>query len=75
MALFTPCRGKHACVERGELCVSCGRSLDEIARTRRLIDDLSELALQMDYSNLDDFTAYVAGKIGKKVRYRREHPQ
>lgn len=72
---FTPCRGKQYCVEKGDQCLSCGRSLGEIARTRRLIDELAELALAMDYDNLDDFTAYVAAKVGKKVRYRRENPQ
>lgn len=75
MSLFTPCKGKHACVEKGDLCLSCGRSLHEITRTRRLIDELSELALEMDYSNLDEFADYIGSKISKKVRYRRDNPQ
>jgi len=72
---FTPCRGKQFCVEKGDVCISCGRSLDEIARTRRLIDELAELALSMEYGNLDEFTGYIASKVNKKVRYRRENPQ
>lgn len=75
MPSFTPCRGKQACVERGEHCITCGRSLDEIARTRRLIDELAELALDMNYDNADDFAAYVGAKLAKKIHYRRdEHP-
>lgn len=75
MPLFTPCRGKHACVEKDDRCVTCGRSLDEIARIRLLIDALSELALEMDYSNADEFAAYVGSKVSKKIRYRRDNPQ
>ena len=62
-------------MERGELCITCGRSLDEIARTRRLIDDLAELALRMGYDNVDEFAAYVATKVVKKIHYRRDNPQ
>lgn len=75
MPSFAPCRGKQACVERGERCITCGRSLDEIARTRMLIDDLAELALRMDYDNVDEFAAYVGAKLAKKIRYRRDNPQ
>ena len=75
MPLFTPCRGKQACVERGDRCITCGRSLHEIARTRQLIDDLAELAITQGYDNLDEFAVYVANKLGKKIRYRRDNPQ
>lgn len=73
MTKFTPCRGKQACVEKGEHCLTCGRSLDEIARTRQLIDELAELALAMDYANIDEFSTYIAAKLSKKVQYRREN--
>jgi hypothetical protein len=75
MPLFTPCQGKNACVEKGDICITCGRSLDEIARTRQLIDALSELALEMDYSNAEEFATYIGSKVQKKIRYRRENPQ
>lgn len=72
MSSFVPCRGKEACVERGDRCITCGRSLSEIARTRVLIDDLAELALKMDYSNVEEFAAYIGSKLAKKIHHRRE---
>lgn len=69
---FTPCRGKTACRDDGLICLTCGRSLAEVEATRRLIDALADLALQHGYGNVDEFAAYVAGKVGKKVRHRRE---
>lgn len=70
--LFIPCLGKTACRDDGERCLSCGRSLDEIMRTRQLLDELSTLVLEMDYSNTDEFAAYIARKLGKKVAHARE---
>ena len=71
MKAFTPCKGKTACRDDGENCLVCGRGLQEIEDTRRLIDALAELAIAHDYENLSEFTAYVADKVGKKVRHRR----
>jgi hypothetical protein len=72
MTLFTPCRGKTACRDNGEQCRVCGRSFAEIARTRELIDALAELACAQGYDNVEAFAAYVARKLEKKVRHRRE---
>jgi hypothetical protein len=52
--------------------VVCGRSFGEITRTRELIDALADLACAQGYDNVDEFTAYIASKVGKKVRHRRE---
>ena len=72
MTTFTPCRGKTACRDDGLVCLTCGRSLAEIEATRRLIDQLADLALRLDYGNVAEFTAYVATKVEKKVKHRRE---
>lgn len=72
MKPFTPCRGKTACRDDGSRCLTCGRSLQEIEVTRRLIDALAELAVQYEYENPAEFAAYVASKVEKKVRHRRE---
>jgi hypothetical protein len=72
MKTFTPCKGKIACRDDGENCMVCGRCLQEIVETRRLIDGLAELAMSQEYENLGEFTAYVAEKVEKKVRHRRE---
>lgn len=72
MSRFRPCAGKTACRDDSTTCLTCGRSLAAIGETRRLIDALTELALAQDYDNADEFAAYVAKKVEKKVRHRRE---
>jgi len=69
---FNPCKGKTACRDDGEKCLTCGRSLAEIEQTRILIDALAEFALTQGYDNVNQFAAYVADKLEKKVRYRIE---
>lgn len=72
MKTFTPCKGKTACRDDGETCLVCGRGLQEIEDTRHLIDALAELAITHEYENVSEFADYVAGKVEKKIRYRRE---
>jgi hypothetical protein len=72
MSAFTPCKGKTACRDDGEQCLVCGRSFAEIARTRELINDLADLACANGYDNVDEFAAYVARKLVKKVHHRCE---
>lgn len=72
MNSFTPCRGKTACRDDGNICLVCGRRLQEIEATRRLIDALADLAVQYQYDNADDFAAYVASKLAKKIRHRQQ---
>jgi phosphoribosyl-dephospho-CoA transferase len=72
MSLFTPCKGKTACRDDGRQCLVCGRSFEEIARTRELIDALANLACEEGYDNIDEFAEYVAHKLAKKIRHRRE---
>ena len=72
MPLFKPCAGKTACRDDNVTCLVCGRGLQAIEETRRLIDGLAELALAQGYDNVDEFAGYVAGKVVKKVQYRRE---
>jgi len=74
VALFKPCRGREACVDGTEGCRTCGRSFDEIARTARLVDELTTLVLDMEYENLDEFTTYLSRKLEKKVRARKTGP-
>lgn len=72
MSQFKPCAGKTACRDDNVNCLVCGRSLQAIEATRKLIDGLAELAMAEDYDNVDEFAAYVAAKVVKKVRHRRE---
>lgn len=71
MSVFVSCKGLTACRDDGTRCLTCGRSLDEIARTRALIDALAEFVCAQGYDNVEEFSAYVVGKVGKKVRARR----
>lgn len=72
MSTFNPCKGKTACRDDGEKCLTCGRSLAEIEQTRKLIDALAELALVQGYDNVNQFATYVADKLEKKIQHRRE---
>lgn len=72
MTTFRPCAGKTACRDDNITCLTCGRSLAAIVETRRLIDALAEFALAEGYENVEEFAAYVAKKVEKKVRHRRE---
>lgn len=74
MSLFTPCKGKTACRDDGEKCLTCGRSFAEIEQTRSMIDALAEFVIAQGYENTGEFAAYVADKVEKKVKYRRETP-
>jgi len=74
VSVFTPCKGKTACRDDGERCITCDRSFAEIEQTRALIDALAEFALQQGYNNVEAFAAHVADKLMKKVRHRRGAP-
>jgi predicted Fe-S protein YdhL (DUF1289 family) len=71
MANFTPCQGKNACRDDGVLCLTCGRKLTEITKLRELMNGLTELAIDYDFENVDEYAEYVARKVAKMVEYRR----
>jgi hypothetical protein len=72
MQSFRPCLGKTVCRDNGDVCLSCGRPLVDVARTRELIEHLTEFVIAADYDNVQDFADYIARKLVKKVKYRRE---
>lgn len=72
MQIFRPCAGKKVCTENETHCLACGRKLETITRTRKLVDELVELALQEDYGNVDEFMAYVSKRVEKKIHHQRE---
>lgn len=75
MKQFKPCVNKNACSEVGSHCLSCGRPLDEVYKTRELIEQLSVFVLDAEYENLDDFLAYLSKKVKAKVNYRLNQQQ
>jgi len=72
MKRFVPCQGKTACRDDGERCLSCGRSFVEIHALREALDQLASLALEYDYQNSQEFSAYVARKLDKMIVHRRQ---
>ena len=72
MNTFNPCKGKTACRDDGEKCLTCGRSFAEIEQTRNLIEALAEFVCAQGYDNAGEFAAYVADKTVKKIKHRRE---
>ncbi len=67
---FNSCRGRDFCTEDGTHCEGCARSHNEIAETRRLIENLTRFAQEMGYENVEEFTAYVASKAAKSFRFQ-----
>ena len=70
MSTFNPCQGKTTCRDDGKQCLTCGRSFTEIEQTRKLIDALADFVLTQGYDNVNEFAAYVADKVEKKVKHR-----
>ena len=68
---FKPCINRTACTEDGTHCRSCGRSHEEIMRTRLLINSITAFASEMDYDNNDDFLDYITKKVNKKLKYTK----
>jgi predicted Fe-S protein YdhL (DUF1289 family) len=72
MARFTPCQGKNACRDNGALCLTCGRELTEIIKLRNIMQELTSLAIEYDYENVDDYSQYIARKVSKMIDYQRQ---
>ena len=67
--MFKPCVNRTACTEDGTHCRGCGRSHEEIAQVRQLINDAYPLVSMREYDNLDEFFAYLRKKIDKKLKH------
>ena len=66
---FNPCRGGAFCTQEGTHCGGCGRSHEEIAETRQLMDTVAQFALKMGYENIEEFTEFVGIKSAGKARF------
>ena len=65
---FSPCRGGDSCTQDGTHCQGCGRSHEEIAATREVIDTIAQYALKMGYDNVEEFAMFVSAKAAGKAR-------
>ena len=69
---FNPCRGGEFCTQDGTHCQGCGRSHEEIAQTRQIIQSIAKYAMDMGYENVEEFTSFVGDKAAKVTRKLQE---
>lgn len=67
---FKPCVNRNACSEDGSHCRACGRTHEEIAQIRLLVNQTYNLVTSWDYDNLGEFFAYLHKKIDKKLKHK-----
>jgi hypothetical protein len=65
---FSPCRGGDSCTQGGTHCEGCGRSHEEIAETRELVDAVAAYAVKKGFENIDEFAQFVAMRAAGKAR-------
>lgn len=70
MARFSPCIGRTACRDDGVRCMTCNRSLEEIAKTRDVMDSVTAFLEEMKYENPEQFLDYLSSKVMKKLKAR-----
>jgi hypothetical protein len=66
---FKPCINRNACRDDGERCLVCGRSLQEIAKTKSVVDSVHAFLQEMAYDNPAEFMDYLGRKIAKKMAH------
>lgn len=66
---FKPCINRNACNDDGVRCRSCGRTLEEVIKTKALVDAVYNFIREMDYDNSDEFMGYLSRKIDKKMAH------
>ncbi|MES9956886.1 MAG: DUF1289 domain-containing protein [Sedimenticola sp.] len=69
---FSPCKGGDFCTQDGTHCQGCGRSHEEIAQTRQLMQGIAKYAVDMGYDNVEEFTSFVGDKAAKIARKLQE---
>lgn len=63
---FTPCIDQ--CTKDGTHCQGCGRSHEEIAATKQIVQSAVQFVQQQQYENPEDFVAAISKSILKKVQ-------
>jgi len=64
---FIPCNS-DLCTKDGTHCAGCGRSHEEIAETKALVNGLVDLSQKQDYENVEDFAAFIHKNLLKKLQ-------
>lgn len=64
---FNPCV-PNQCTEEGTHCKGCGRSHQEIAKTKSMVMGLVDFAKKQDYENHKDFADFISKSLVKKLQ-------
>lgn len=64
---FSPCV-KGQCTEDGTHCQGCGRSHEEIAETKQVINTVVTFAQKQGYENIGEFSNFVGKTVLKKLQ-------
>lgn len=65
---FNPCINRNLCTEDGTHCRACGRSHEEIQKTRALTTQVADFLKEMNYENPEDFFAFLQRKVIRKLK-------
>jgi predicted Fe-S protein YdhL (DUF1289 family) len=63
---FNPCIDQ--CTKEGTHCEGCGRSFEEIAATKQLVQSVIAFIKQQEYENPEVFVAAISNSILKKIQ-------
>lgn len=70
---FNPCIDQ--CTKEGTHCAGCGRSHEEIAGTKQIVQAALAFIQAQDYENPDEFVAAIGKSILKKLQKAKEANQ
>jgi hypothetical protein len=70
---FNPCI--DLCTKEGTHCQGCGRSHEEIAGTKQIVQSTIGFIQAQDYDNPDEFVAAISKSILKKLQKAKEAHQ
>lgn len=65
---FNPCTGR--CTDSGTHCEGCGRTHEDVAEMKHLVNQLVHYAKHKGYENIEEY----AQSIAKNVSYKLHNP-
>jgi predicted Fe-S protein YdhL (DUF1289 family) len=65
---FSPCTGE--CTDKGTHCEGCGRSHEDVAAMRAMVNNLVAYAQEKNYENIDEY----ANSVARSVQYKLNNP-
>jgi heterodisulfide reductase subunit B len=65
---FSPCIGE--CTDKGTHCEGCGRSHEDVATMRAMVNNLVAYAQEKNYENIDEY----ANSVARSIQYKLNNP-